>query len=129
MELAIPPSVAALLRPAIERDADFGGGRESKNEACRSIGRWEGSEMRGGSDMLSCIKGLLLLLRYTCRLWRSTWAADRIYGGVDVLILCVFMFVPLVLMVVRLGVPGTVRGARSSYCLPGEETGREVWIG
>ena len=37
-----------------------GGDRESKNEACRSIRRWEGSEMRGASDMLSCMKGLLL---------------------------------------------------------------------
>ena len=33
-----------LLRPAIEKGAAFGGGRESEYEACRFIGRWEGSE-------------------------------------------------------------------------------------
>jgi hypothetical protein len=48
-----------LLRPAIEREvewcvggSDLGGARESENEACRSIRRWESSE----GNILSCTK-------------------------------------------------------------------------
>ena len=62
-----------LLRSAVEREAEWGvgvrclgGGRESGNEACRSIRRWEGSDGRERRAELH--EALLLLLCCTGRI-------------------------------------------------------------
>ena len=104
VRLVIPPSTPCccwllVMRPAIERDADLGGGRESKVEACRFIRRKESSEGRERVGASHSVAGT-----------GHHQTAAQMCGDGNLLPplpmprSCVFVFALLVLVVVRLGV-------------------------
>ena len=101
-----------------------GGDRESKNEARRSIRRWKGREVRERhAELYSRFSVVALHSPIEDVGTGHHQTVARVCGDIDAPRLCVFVsvFVPLALVVVRLGVPGCssqVRGVGEIVVLP-----------